>query len=283
MPRLDVCLETLLTDRSYPERIRAARRCGLDAVEFWFPDVSFGPEGPVPVPKDADGIREALAETGVEVSNMVLNAPEGTHGGAPVNPADRKMILDRLRESLDFARKLDCSRLIVCAGNAMPAAARESQREAMVTTLREAAALAESEGAVLLLEPLNTTVDHPGYFLDSADEAAGVVREVASPALRLLYDLYHMQIMGGNLLAFVEANLDIIGHFHAAGVPGRHELYASEVDYRFITRRLDELGYAGFFGLEYYPAAADGEESLRSVVAHLTGGAETPGRETIVR
>jgi len=270
MPRLDVCLETVFTDRCYAERIRAAARCQVRTVEFWFTDMTFDDDGPKAVPKDAAELALALKEAAVGVSNMVLNAPEGAHGGSLLDPQDRRKVVDRLHDSLRFAEKLDCRRLIVCAGNALDGVSISAQRDSMLATLAEAAEAAEAEGAELLLEPLNTKVDHPGYFLDSADEAAAVVRSIGSPALRLLFDLYHMQIMRGDLLGFIEANLDAIGHFHAAGVPGRHELFLSEVDYRFILRRLDELGYKGFVGLEYYPSMPDHEQSLREVVRHLS-------------
>jgi len=107
-------------------------------------------------------------------------------------------------------------------------------------------------------------VDHPGYFLDSAKEEAKIIREINHPNVRLLYDIYHMQIMEGSIISTIEKNIDIIGHFHAAGVPGRGELYLGELNYPCIIKRIDELGYDGYIGLEYFPSI-DSEASLRRI------------------
>jgi len=128
--------------------------------------------------------------------------------------------------------------------------------------------MTEKEDIILMLEPLNTLVDHPGYFLDSPQEAAQIVREVNSPSVKLLFDCYHMQIMNGNLISTIERNIDIIKHFHAAGVPGRHELFIGELNYPNIVKRIDEIGYKEYFGLEYFPTMPS-EDSLKSMLKIL--------------
>ena len=110
----------------------------------------------------------------------------------------------------------------------------------------------------------------PGYWLTSSDRGAEFCRKVGSERLKLLYDCYHMQIMEGDLLNHIRRNLDVIGHVHSAGVPGRHELYNGEVDYRFLTRQLDALGYQGVFALEYSPSIED-ELSLKNTQEYLAG------------
>ena len=137
--------------------------------------------------------------------------------------------------------------------------------------MAEAVHIAERADFTLLLEPLNTLVDHPGYYLDSSAEAVEIVRAVGSPHLKLLYDVYHMQIMEGNLLATIEKNLAWIGHFHAAGVPGRGELFGSELNYPVILAKIEALGYQGAFGLEYFPKLSDHGQSLRDTLAYLSG------------
>ena len=124
---------------------------------------------------------------------------------------------------------------------------------------------------MLLLECLNTRTDHFNYFLDSSAEGAAIVRAIDRPNLRLLYDVYHMQIMEGSVIENIEEHLDVIGHFHSAGVPGRHELMDGELNYRHIIRRIEAAGYAGAFGLEYSPASADHAESLRRTRRYLDG------------
>jgi hydroxypyruvate isomerase len=97
------------------------------------------------------------------------------------------------------------------------------------------------------------------------------VRAIASPNLRLLYDVYHMQIMEGSVIANIEENIDVIGHFHSAGVPGRHELMDGELNYQNIVRRIEAAGYTGAFGLEYSPALTDHAGSLRATRRYLDG------------
>jgi hydroxypyruvate isomerase len=144
-------------------------------------------------------------------------------------------------------------------------------RRSVLEGLAETAALAEKAGVTLLLEALNTRCDHPGYWLSSSDEAARLCREVGSRRLRVLFDIYHMQIMEGDLLRHIEANLDVIGHFHAAGVPGRHEPGEGEVDYGWLIDRIAGLGYTGILALEYAPSMPDAE-SLRAVLADIGTG-----------
>jgi hydroxypyruvate isomerase len=111
-------------------------------------------------------------------------------------------------------------------------------------------------------------VDHKGYYLDGTATGFDIVRAVDSPNVKLLYDVYHMQIMEGNIIATVTENIDCIGHFHAAGVPGRHELWSGELDYRRITEAIDKAGYTGSFGLEYWPTG-DHAASLAQTARYL--------------
>lgn len=111
----------------------------------------------------------------------------------------------------------------------------------------------EESGITLVVEPLNVRVDHAGYYLYSSDEAAGIMREVGSPYVKMLFDIYHQQITEGDLIRRIREYIPYIGHFHAAGNPGRHELYDGEIDYRKVFAAIGETGYDGYIGLEYFP------------------------------
>ena len=113
--------------------------------------------------------------------------------------------------------------------------------------------MAEAANITLLLEPLNTKVDHPGYTLAHSAQAFEVVRRIGSPRLKVLYDVYHMQIMEGDLIATMDVHLDEIGHIHVADVPGRHEPGTGEIDYGSIARMLRANGYDRGVGLECFP------------------------------
>jgi len=267
----DVCLEMVFTDLPYTERIAKIAACGYDNVEFWFHDGTFNGSDCSGGAKDANMLKKACAAAGVSIHNMVVNAPDGSLGGAPVRAEDRAKYLARLEEVIAFARACGCRKAITCTGNLQPGLSRNRMRRNLEETLGQAATVAAKHDFVLFLECLNTRTDHFNYFLDSSAEGAAVVRAVGSPNLRLLYDVYHMQIMEGSVIANVEENLDVIGHFHSAGVPGRHELMDGELNYREIVRRIEAAGYAGAFGLEYTPALADHAESLRRTRRYLAG------------
>ncbi|MHB9025051.1 MAG: TIM barrel protein [Armatimonadota bacterium] len=255
--QIDVCLETVYTDQPVERRIELIAQAGYPQVEFWMPDT-----------KDPVSIRQASATAGVTVNDFVVNGPDSQYN--PIKEGNLQNYLDRVEACIAFGEQLGCRKAITCSGNLQPGKTRDEMRATLEAALGAAAAIAEKHGFILLLEVLNTHVDHAGYYLDSSGEGAEIVRAINSPGLRLLYDIYHMQIMEGNLIANIERHLDVIGHFHSAGVPGRHELFSGEINYPAIIERIVAGGYAGSFGLEYMPAMADHAESLRNTLDYLT-------------
>ncbi len=268
--KYDVCLEMVFTDFPYDVRIAKIAECGFERVEFWFHDGTFNGRDCATGAKDAKTLKKACAAAGVAIHNMVVNSPDGSLGGALVCAGDRSKYLARLDEVMAFAKVCGCRRAITCTGNLQPGISRNQMRRNMEETLGRAAAAAEKNGFTLFLECLNTRTDHFNYYLDSSAEGAAIVRAIGSPNLRLLYDVYHMQIMEGSILANIEENLDVIGHFHSAGVPGRHELWDGELNYQEIVRRIKAGGYKEGFGLEYSPAMADHAKSLRATRKYLS-------------
>ena len=252
MVRFSVCIEMLLTEYPFAERARVAAGLGFGAIEFWLPDEKG---------KDMKAVRQVTHDYGIAVSNIVVNSNAGDIGGSLVKARDKSTYLKRLKKTIEIAHMLDCEKMITCSGNTLKGLSRQRQTRNMTLTLKEGCRMAEREGITLLLEPLNTIVDHPGYFVDSARLGFEIVRDVGSPNLKLVYDIYHMQMMEGNILQTIERNLKSIAHIHCAGAPGRHELDLVELDYRNILKKIDELGYNGLVGLEYHPTVSS-EESL---------------------
>jgi hydroxypyruvate isomerase len=121
----------------------------------------------------------------------------------------------------------------------------------------------------LLLEPLNDKYDHPDHWLTSSDLGAEICRRIGSQRLRMLFDCYHMQIMEGDLVNHIKRNIDVIGHFHSAGVPGRHEPFQGETNYPFVLGQIEQLDYQGVFGLEFAPSMED-EISLSQTMKYLS-------------
>jgi len=204
---------------------------------------------------DFDAVRGACEETGVELMSMCTTEFNLT------NPDKRTAWLDGLKESCEAAKKMNVKRLITQVGNDT-GARLEFQHESIVKGLCAAKPILDEYGVTVMIEPLNTYVNHPGYYLTSSVEAFDIIREVNSPFVKVVYDIYHQQIMEGNIIPNVTKNLDCIAHLHGAGHPGRNEFQFGESDYKVIINAIDKAGYTGALGLEYRPLLG-AEESLR--------------------
>jgi len=226
-----------------------AKKLGYPAVEFWE-----GANAPV------DEIKAALTETGIDLACM---------GGALnllVDPATRPKFLEELGAAIANAKILGAKGLIATTGQEINDIPREAQHQSIVDGLKEAAKLLDGTGLTLNLEPLNVLVNHKGYYLATSAEAFEIIRKVASPNIKVLFDIYHQQITEGNLIANITANIDLIGHFHLAGNPGRGEPYFGEINYKEVFKAIDAAGYTGYAGLEYWPTVDGMEESLIKIM-----------------
>ncbi|MBQ4088954.1 MAG: TIM barrel protein, partial [Clostridia bacterium] len=184
--------------------------------------------------------------------------------------------LDGLRESCEAANKLGVKKLITQVGQDT-GAPREEQHAAIVETLKLAKPILEAAQVTIMIEPLNTYVNHPGYYLWSSVEGFEIVREVDSPYVKVVYDIYHQQVMEGNIIPNVTQNLDCIAHLHAAGHPGRHEMQYGESDYKVIFAAIDKAGYTGACGLEYGPLMPPEESLIIAKHIYGCGVGGTPG------
>ena len=263
MAKLGVCIETFFSDLPYDKRIRAVAKCGFKNYEFWFHDKRFDGQSLTPEPKDFAMIAELDEELGLTATDFVFNHVDGGIVASLIDRKDRQKLLDSIEGVIGLAKQIGCKALISASGNKLPGLKREAAIESMTEGLSALAPICEKNGMTLLVEPFNSRVNHPDYFLDDPATCVEILKRVGSPNVKMLYDIYHMQIMDGNILAFVKANLDCIGHFHVAGVPGRHEPMDCELDYPVILREIVKMGYSGCFGLEYWPLM----ESSASLVA----------------
>lgn len=243
--RLCVPIPCFFKGWDFADAIRKVKELGFDAVEAYkWQDFDF--------PR----IKEALDETGVEFLSICTSEFRMT------DPTYRQAWLDGLRESCAAANKLGAKKLITQVGQDT-GAPREEQHAAIVETLMQAKPILEESGCTIMLEPLNTKVNHPGYYLWSAHEGFDIIREVDHPNVKIIYDTYHQQVMEGDIIRSVVNNLDCIAHLHAAGHPGRHEMQDGELDYKVVFAAIDKAGYTGACGLEYSPLMEDRLESLK--------------------
>lgn len=248
--KLSVCLEMLLTEKTeFARRVRESAALGLPAVEMW------GWRN-----KDLNALEAALSESGAELVSFVSEP-----GGRLVDPVTHAEFLRGLRESIAVAHRLGTRNLIVLSGNTLKGVPGSQQHGAMVAALRAAAGVAEAGGVVLNLEPLNTLVDHPGYFLDATAEGLEVVEEVGSAHVRLLYDLYHSVVMGEDPREVLWGKLGLVGHVHIADHPGRHQPGSGGVPLETYLGWLEAQGYAGHVGLEFTPTQGS-QNALREAL-----------------
>jgi hydroxypyruvate isomerase len=248
-------MEWLFTEAgdSTADRIRAAAAHGIEAVEIWsWRD------------KDLDSIEAALRETGVRLLSLIVDPKLDI-----TDPATHDDYLGGVADSLVIAERLGAPYLVAVAGDELPGVDRAEQHAAVVSVLADAARILEGSEVTLLLEPLNTRVDHVGTYLSSTREGLDIVREVGSPRLRLLLDAYHALMMDEELAEVVGDDIALVGHVQVADVPGRNEPGTGTIDWTEQLRSLRGLGYNGHFGMEYMPTT-ETVASLRSVEGSIT-------------
>lgn len=262
MANIGVCIELFFSDLPYGERIRKIKDLNFKNYEFWFHNKRFDGAVLADEMKNFDEIAELNERYGLTTTDFVYNHPDGGIVAALIDRKDHSLLLDSLEEIIGYANKIGCKRLICGSGNRVSGISTEAAVDNMIEVLSEMAKICEQEGITLLLEPFNSKVDHPDYFLDDPYTSIKVLKAVDSTSARMLFDIYHMQIMSGNITNFIRENIDYIGHFHLAGVPGRNEPMTCELNYRYILNEIYRLGYKGCVGLEYWPIMIP-EESLK--------------------
>jgi hydroxypyruvate isomerase len=244
--KTSICIEMIYTEFPFLERIKIAAQQGFDAIEFWNWDN-----------KDMPAIKEAAASADINIATFQSN-----RGGTLIHPDHRDNFIDGIKTSLEKAREMEVKALFILTDELgedrsvrfqFPELSYEEKYQSVLNGLKNIAPYAERADVTLVLEPLNTYVDHPGYFLNGLEAGARIVREVNSPNVRLLFDIYHIQVMEGNLIESLKKNMDVIGHIHVADVPGRHEPGTGEINYQTIANVLRESGYSGYIGLEFEP------------------------------
>jgi len=249
MLKLSVCIDAVFEGLDKKQAIAAVAAAGIGAFEFWgWWD------------KDLDAIKRARDEHDLAISACC------THFITLVDPGKRADYLEGLAASIAAAKDLGVNTIISQVGDFRPGVDRAEQHQCLVDGLSAAAPMLEDAGIMLVIEPLNELIDHVGYYLVRSDEAFEIIDEVGSPAVKVVFDIYHQQISEGQLIANITANIDKIAHFHAAGNPGRHELTRGEIHYPAVFEAISATDYDGFVGLEYWPLD-DASAGLRDVAS----------------
>ena len=262
--RLSVRVEPLFPGMTLPQQMEKVAEAGYPGFEFgdWRA-------------QDPAAITRLSHKLHLECVCIVGNVSVNPKGMGLCDPTERAGFLAEIRASAEAARRLETKRMVVLTGNRVPALPREQQHASIVEGLKRASDIVAPHGITLILEvintlapvePLNPQTNHLNYYLDRTPEAFAIVREVASPFVKILFDLYHVQIMEGNLIETLRTNIASIGHFHVGDVPGRHEPGTGEIDHGNVFKAIRETGYQDFVAMEYVPSK-DAMQTLADVRA----------------
>lgn len=245
MPKFAANLSLLFNEVPFADRFRAAAEAGFHGVEYQFPYAH-----------PASQVAEQLDRH--RLVAILHNLPAGDWAagerGIACLPDRVGEFQDGVGQAIDHATVVGCRQLNCLAGLAPSRLDPERAREVLIANLRFAAGKLKQAGIRLLMEPVNTR-DVPGFLVSRTQQAIEIIDEVGSDNLFLQYDVYHMQIMEGDLAPTIERHLARIGHMQIADTPGRHEPGTGEINYPFLFDFIDALGYAGWIGCEYRPRA----------------------------
>jgi hydroxypyruvate isomerase len=256
MRKFSACVEWLFADEAadFSDRIRLAAKSGFDAIEFWHW-----------TSKDIGKIEVAMRETGIALASFVAEPMISL-----TDRSNHSDFLEGLRRSAALARRLGAKTLIAQAGNDLAGASRADQRAALTECLVHAAEILRGSGVTLGLEPLNTRIDHIGYFLGSTAEGLDIVDEVGSPNIKIVYDIYHSAVMNEKTEHVLAGRFDRVAHVHVADHPGRNQPGSGAVDLRERLNWIFANGYGGYVGLEYRPVGGTSAH-MADVLARLAG------------
>ncbi|WP_138438387.1 hydroxypyruvate isomerase [Marinobacter alexandrii] len=250
MPRFAANLSLLFTEVDFTERFASARAAGFEGVEYLFPYA---------YPKDL--LSRALSDN--ELTQVLFNLPPGDWAAGERGIA---CLPDRVGEfragvdqAIDYAKALGCRQLNCLAGLRPESVSEALAWQTLVESVAYAAEKLAAEDIVLCLEAINSRVDMPGFMLDTTGKVLALIEQVDGDNVRLQYDLYHMQIMEGDLIRSMECLLPWIGHIQFADNPGRHEPGTGEINFSNVFAAIDSMGYEGWVSAEYRPSGATGD------------------------
>jgi hydroxypyruvate isomerase len=234
------------THMPLPDFCRRAKQIGFAAIDLLFPDEwSVAADAGLAVSMGYAGRREKFIQTGFN------------------DPTNHALLLEELEMALPLAARAHVPNVIAMFGNRVSGIDDAAAIANCVAGLAKIAPLAEKQGVTVCVELLNSKVDHPGYQGDHTAFGVAVMQAVNSPRVKLLYDIYHMQIMEGDVIRTIRDNISWIGHFHTGGVPGRHEINGSqELNYHAIAAAIADLNYQGYVAHEFKPTRSDPFVSL---------------------
>jgi hydroxypyruvate isomerase len=250
--KLSVRVEPMFPKMTLARQIEHVAEAGYDGFEFG----DWRAADPTQITKLKNRLR-------LECACLVGNRSVDPKGMGLCDPRERDGFLAEIKASADAARRFETKRMVTLTGNKIAGMTRQQQHESIVEGLKRAHDVVAPLGITLIVEVLNTLAEveplnpannHANYYLNSTREAFDIVREVSSPFVKVLFDLYHVQIMEGNLIETIRRNIRAIDHFHVGDVPGRHEPGTGEIHHGNVFKAIRDTGYRDFVAMEYVPS-----------------------------
>jgi hydroxypyruvate isomerase len=242
--KMSVMLWTLGTELPFDQRLESVAEAGYRAVELAGEYATWSEDDF----RRYNEKRRALGITFDCTASALVGPGRARHNAS--DPRQRADFLADVRADLKMMEKIDCSGMIVMAGDVVPGLSRQAQYESCVEALKRTAELAENQGATVLLENVDLE-ENADYVARSVPDTFQIVADVDHPQVKVCYDLYHAQISGGNLIANLERYIDLVGKVHIGDVPGHHEPGTGEINFPNIYKKLAELGYDGYVAMEF--------------------------------
>jgi len=231
---------------SFEEKLEIAARAGLQSVELI---------GEYAAWTDADiaRIKKTARSFGLGMDTLLGSPDWGRRPVSMVDPAHREAFLADVRNAIEFAHKLEIPQIILMSGNAIAGRTHEEQYASLLEGAKRAGDLAAEANLAMIVEPLNSLVNHKGFFLTTCTEGLKLIRGVDNPHVRLLFDLYHEQVQQGNVIRTLTEAAPEVAVFHVADNPGRHDPGTGEMNYGNIYKAIQKTGFAGYLTMEYLP------------------------------
>lgn len=246
---------------SFEEKLEIAAKAGIQSVELVGEHAEWGPPEIEQAKKRLRSLRLGM--------DTISSTPFWSRMPiSMVDPAQRQNLLAEVQKNIDAARRLELPMLLLMSGNAIPGRTYEDQWASLVEGCKRCGDLAAKAGVTLIVEPLNTKVNHKGYFLATCVEGLRLMKEVNHDHVRLLFDIYHEQVQTGDVTRTIEAAVQFVKVFHVADNPGRHDPGTGEMNYDYIYKAIRKTGYQGYITMEYLPLA-DAAASLKKAVDEM--------------
>jgi hydroxypyruvate isomerase len=246
---------------SFEEKLEIAAKAGIQSVELVGEHSEWSPE-------DIERVKRRLRSMRLSMDTISSTPFWSRMPISMVDPAQRPSLLAEVQKNIDAAQRLEIPMLLLMSGNVIPGRTYDEQWASLVEGCKRCGDLAANAGVTLIVEPLNTKVNHKGYFLDTCVDGLRLIKDVDHDHVRLLFDIYHEQVQRGDVTRTLEAAAPYVRVFHVADNPGRHEPGTGEMNYDYIYKAIKKIGYQGFITMEYLPQA-DATASLKKAVDEM--------------